>query len=147
MTNNAKLISYIEVFYSEIIEEYKEITLGIRSDATPMSIFKKKNYQQHIDRLRACKKDVLRINPRDIKIEQADKLGHELKASFENALQLFVGLCDLQIQVQVALQNTANKKGTKFSECKDATNRLNAHNKDAQRAFHQLDVLYADYLD
>ena len=94
-----------------------------------------------------CKKDILRINPKDIKIDACDNDGVMLKGAYEEAWVMFNGLCDLQIQVQVALQNTANKKGTKFSDCKDATNKLNSHNKEAQAVFHKLDVLYADYVD
>lgn len=147
MVKNKQLIDFIETFYSEIIEEYREITMGIRQDATPTAIFRKKKYQEHIDRLKASKRDILRINPKDIKVDPDDREGVELKKAYEESWVMFNGLCDYQIQVQVALQNTANKKGTKFSECKDATNKLNIHNKEAQAVFHKLDVLYADYLD
>jgi len=147
MSDKQKLIQDIEIFYSEIIEDYKEITLAIRSEATPLAIFKKKNYQQHINRLRACKKDIARVNPKDIKLDSTDEAGIQLKEVFEHALFMFVGLCDCQIQVQVAFQNTAEKKGGKYSECSVATKKLNEHNKESENVFHKLDVLYADYVD
>ncbi len=147
MSDKKKLIENIEIFYSEIIEEYKEITLAIRSEATPLSIFKKKNYKQHIDRLRACKKDIARVNPKDIKLDPSDEAGLELKEVFEHSLFMFAGLCDCQIQVQVAFQNTAEKKGGKYSECSVATKKLNEHNRETEKEFHKLDVLYADYLE
>lgn len=147
MSDKKKLIDYVEIFYSEIIEDYKEITLAIRSEATPLAIFKKKNYQKHIERLRACKKDIARVNPKDIKLDPTDEDGLLLKEAFEHALFMFAGLCDCQIQVQVAFQNTAEKKGGKYSECSVATKKLNEHNKETEKAFHQLDTRYADYLD
>jgi hypothetical protein len=147
MSDKKKLIDDIEIFFSEIIEDYKEITLAIRSEATPLAIFKKKNYQQHIDRLRACKKDVARVNPKDIKLDPSDDAGIILKETFEHALFMFLGLCDCQIQLQVAFQNTAEKKGGKYSECSVATKKLNEHNKETEKVFHQLDIQYADYLD
>lgn len=147
MSDKQKLIGYIEIFYSEIIEEYKEITLAIRSEATPLAIFKKKNYQQHIDRLRACKKDIARVNPKDVKLDSSDEAGLQLKEVFEHSLFMFAGLCDCQIQVQAAFQNTAEKKGGKYSECSVATKKLNEHNKETEIEFHKLDVLYADYLE
>ena len=147
MSDKKKLIEDIEIFYSEIIEEYKEITLAIRSESTPLAIFKKKNYQQHIDRLRACKKDIARVNPKDIKLDPNDEEGNQLKEVFEQSLLMFAGLCDCQIQVQTAFQNTAEKKGGKYSECSVATKKLNEHNKESESVFHKLDVLYADYLE
>lgn len=147
MSDKKKLIADIEIFYSEIIEEYKEITLAIRSEATPLAIFKKKNYQKHIERLRGCKKDIARVNPKDIKLDPSDEAGLELKEVFEHALFMFAGLCDCQIQVQVAFQNTAEKKGGKYSECSVATKKLNEHNRETEKEFHKLDILYADYLE
>lgn len=147
MSDKKKLIENIEIFYSEIIEEYKEITLAIRSEATPLSIFKKKNYNQHIERLRACKRDIARVNPKDIKLDPNDEAGHELKEVFEHSLFMFAGLCDCQILVQVAFQNTAEKKGGKYSECSVATKKMNEHNRETEKEFHKLDVLYADYLE
>jgi hypothetical protein len=147
MSGKEKLIENIEVFYSEIIEEYKDISLAIRSEATPLAIFKKKKYQQHIDGLRKCKKDIARVNPKDIKLDPKDEAGMQLKEAFEHALFMFNGLCDSQIQVQVALQNTAEKKGGKFSDCSDATKKMNEQNRETEKSFHQLDVLYADYLE
>jgi len=147
MSDKKKLIEDVEIFYSEIIEEYREITLAIRSEATPLAIFKKKNYQKHIERLRACKNDIARVNPKDIKLDSSDEAGLALKEVFEHALFMFAGLCDCQIQVQVAFQNTAEKKGGKYSECSVATKKLNEHNREAENEFHKLDILYADYLE
>jgi hypothetical protein len=147
MSDKKKLIEDIEIFYSEILEEYKEIILAVRSEATPLAIFKKKNYQQHIERLRACKKDIARVNPKDIKLDPSDEAGIELKEAFEHALFMFAGLCDCQIQVQVAFQNTAEKKGGKYSECSVATKKFNEHNNETEKDFHKLDVLYADYTE
>lgn len=147
MTSKQKLIENIEVFYSEIIEEYKGINMAIRSEATPLAIFKKKNYQQHIERLRKCKKDIARVNPKEVKMDPEDDAGVQLKEAFEHALFMFNSLCDCQIQVQVALQKTAEKKGSKFSECSDATKKMNEQNRETEKAFHELDVLYADYLE
>lgn len=147
MTEKQKLIQAVETFFSEIIEDYKEITLSIRSEATPLAIFKKKNYQKHIDDLKACKKAIAKVNPKEIKLDSSDEVGNQLKEAFEHALLLFLSLCDCQIQVQVAFQNTAEKKGGKFSEASVATKKLNEQNKETELAFHQLDVLYADYVE
>jgi hypothetical protein len=147
MSDKEKLVRNIEIFYSEIIEEYKDISMAIRSEATPLAIFKKKNYQQHIDRLRKCKKDIARVNPKEISLDSSDEAGIRLKEAFEHALFMFNSLCDCQIQVQVALQNTAEKKGGKFSDCSMATKKMNEQNRETEEAFHQLDVRYADYLD
>jgi len=147
MSDKKKLINNVEIFFSEIIEDYKDITLAIRSEATPMAIFRKKNYQQHIDRLRACKKAIARVNPKDIKLDPSDETGLQLKEAFEHALFMFAGLCDCQIQVQVAFQNTANKKGGKFSECSMANKKLNEQNRETELAFHEMDVLYANYVE
>ena len=147
MSDKEKLLNNIKIFYSEIVEEYKEVTLLIRQDSTPMAIFKKKNYQGHIDRLRACKKQILRVNPKGMRFGAGEEEWKKLLETFEHALMMFGGLCDHQIQVQVSLQNTANKTGTKFSDCSDATKKLNQHNKETQAVFHQLDVQYADCLE
>lgn len=147
MTDKERLIKTIEQFYSESVEEYKEITLAIRAESTPMAIFRKKNYQQHIDKLKALKKRLAALVPAGMKLDGKDKDLALLKQQFERALLMFATLCDHQIAVQTALQNTANKKGGKFSESAEAVKKLNLYNKEVQAALHELDVCYADALD
>lgn len=147
MTDKERLIQNIEQFYSEAVEEYKEITLAIRAESTPAAIFRKKNYQQHIDKLKALKKRLASLAPSGMKLEAKDHELALLKQHFERALLMFGNLCDHQIAVQTALLNTANKKGGKFSESAEAVKKLNLYNKEVQGALHELDVCYADILD
>ena len=147
MTDKERLIQNIDLFYSEVTEEYKDITLAIRAESTPMAIFRKKNYQQHIDRLKALKKRLASLSPVGMKLDGKDRELAQLKQQFEKALLMFGNLCDHQIAVQTALQNTATKKGGKFSESAETVRKLNQYNKEAQAALHELDVCYADVLD
>jgi hypothetical protein len=147
MTDKERLIQNIEQFYSEAVEEYKEITLAIRAESTPMAIFRKKNYQQHIDKLKLLKKRMAALAPTGMKLDGKDRELTQLKQQFERALLMFATLCDHQIAVQTSLQNTANKKGGKFSESAEAVKKLNQYNKEVQGALHELDVCYADVLD
>ena len=147
MTEKERLIRSIEQFYSEAMEEYKDITLAIRAESTPMAIFRKKNYQQHIDRLKTLKRRLAALAPASVKLDAKDRELMLLKQRFEKALYMCSNLCDHQIAVQTSLQNTAEKKGTKFSESADAVKKMNQYNKEVQAALHELDVSYADVLD
>lgn len=146
MNEKKPLIQKIETFYSDIVEEYKEITLAIRNDATPLAIFRKKDYDAHIGKLRGLKKKLaaLAADPKESAgNKQLTDLGHE----FNKALAMFGNLCDLQIQVQTSLKNTASRKGGKFSECSEYVRKLNNYNKEVQAELHELDVRYADLMD
>ena len=56
MEYKKQLIKKIESFYVDVVEEFKEAELQIMADSKFRSIFKKKDYDGNIAKLRSCKK-------------------------------------------------------------------------------------------
>ena len=63
MEYKKQLIGRIESFYVDVVEEFKEAELQIMADSKFRSIFKKKDYDGNIAKLRSCKKTHRRSVP------------------------------------------------------------------------------------
>ena len=61
MEYKKQLIGRIESFYVDVVEEFKEAELQIMADSKFRSIFKKKDYDGNIAKLRSCKKDAQKM--------------------------------------------------------------------------------------
>lgn len=55
MDYKKQLIDLVEMFYVDVVEEFKEGELQIIADSKFKSLFKKKNYDGNIQNLRSCK--------------------------------------------------------------------------------------------
>ena len=66
MEYKKQLIGRIESFYVDVVEEFKEAELQIMADSKFRSIFKKKDYDGNIAKLRSCKKDAQKIRTTDL---------------------------------------------------------------------------------
>ncbi len=147
MTEKQKLIDRINEFYFEIIEEYKEITAKIKAESSATAVFKKKDYEGNINRLKRCKAEALRIDVKTVKIDESDEASKDVSERFERALSLFNSLCDSQIQLQTAFMQKAKREAkVTFGDCSVIMKKVNTNNNATQVAIHDLDLVFADYI-
>ncbi len=139
------LIEKIESFYVDVVEEFKEAELQIMADSKFRSIFKKKNYDGNIAKLRECKKAALAIDTGDIKIPAGDRESDEVEHRFERCLVIFSGLCDAYIQLQMSLKKKAQGAKTPFSEYREIFQKVQDARNSLNGALHELDIVYTDY--
>lgn len=145
MTNRETLINRIEVFYVDVIEEFKEAELQIMNDSKFVSLFRKKDYAGNIARLKQCKKDALNIGTADLKKEDEDT--KELITSFSKNLTIFNALCDAYVQLQVFLQKKANKEKVQYSLYKEIYSKVEQHRSKLNETLHEMDILYTDFTE
>ncbi|NLD20452.1 MAG: hypothetical protein GX663_09470 [Clostridiales bacterium] len=145
MDYKKELVNRIEKFYVEIIEEFKEIEMQIAADSRFKSVFKKKDYEGNIVKLKLCKKACVEIETDDIEIPKTDKLALDVMKNFERSLLIFNFLCDSYVQLQAALNRKANKEALKFSEYKELFNKVQATRVNLNNALHELDIDYTEY--
>ncbi|MDO4545961.1 MAG: hypothetical protein Q4C25_07370 [Bacillota bacterium] len=145
MDYKKQLIEKVESFYVDVVEEFKEAELQIAADSRFKSIFKKKNYDGNIEKLKDCKKTALSIDVDDEKVSASDEDTKEVARRLERCLVMFNGLCDAYIQLQVALKKKAEKEALKFSEYKEIFNKMQACKVSLNGALHDLDLVYTDY--
>ena len=145
MDYKKKLVDKIEMFYVDIVEEFKEAELQIMADSKFTSIFKKKDYDGNIRKLRLCKKQALAVNTDEKGIPEGDKIAREVVRDFEKCLMLFNNLCDSYIQLQLSQKKKAEKEPLKFSEYKEIFNKVQASRAALNDALHDLDIVYTDY--
>jgi len=140
-----KLVEKIEKFYIDVIEEFKEAELQIMADSKFSSIFRKKDYDGNIRKLRLCKAQALEIEvEKDDADVNEDNTGEVIKR-FERCLLIFNKVCDSYIQLQLALKKKAEKKELKFSEYKEIFNKVQDAREQLNDALHELDMVYTDY--
>ncbi|MBQ6495641.1 MAG: hypothetical protein IJI74_00565 [Firmicutes bacterium] len=142
------LIKMIDRFNLEAVEEFKDIELQIYADSR--RIFKKnKDYDGMIGRLRKCKKNAQKLDPRSIKIPEDDKLTKELMTHFQRCIVIFSGLCDAYIQFETALRNKA--EGTddkvKYSDIKVIKDKLRTGKTTLNDQLNEVNIRYAEYND
>lgn len=145
MDYKKKLVDKIEMFYVDIVEEFKEAELQIMADSKFTSIFKKKDYDGNIRKLRLCKKQALAVNTDEKGIPEGDKIAREVVRDFEKCLMMFNNLCDSYIQLQLSLKKKAEKEPLKFSEYKEIFNKVQVSRAALNDALHDLDIVYTDY--
>lgn len=63
------------------------------ADSKFRSIFKKKDYDGNIAKLRSCKKDAQKIRTTDLQIPKKDKTAAEVVRIFEASIRKFNALC------------------------------------------------------
>ena len=107
MEYKKQLIGRIESFYVDVVEEFKEAELQIMADSKFRSIFKKKDYDGNIAKLRSCKKGAQKIRTTDLQIPKKDKTAAEVVRTFEASIRKFNALCDAYISLQDALKKKA----------------------------------------
>ena len=145
MSDYRTLIQRIEHFYIDVVEEFKEAEQQIINDSQFRSIFRKKDYDGNIAKLKACKRLAQEIDIVHIQIdEQASK---EVAESFSRALSLFIALCDVYVQLQVFLKKKAMKEEAKLSTYKEIFAKVEQSEKDVNQALHDLDIVYTDYTE
>lgn len=145
MNYKKNLIGKVETFYIDIIEEFKEAELQIIADSGFRSIFRKKNYDGNISRLKSCKKQALAINTEDIDTPENDNESRNVLKSFEKCLVLFNNLCDSYIRLQMSLKKKAAKEPVKYSEYKEIFRKVQEAKDALNGALHELDIVYTDY--
>ncbi len=145
MDYKKQLIDKIEMFYVDVVEEFKEAEMQIIADSKFTRIFKKKNYDGNIEHLKNCKKLALSIDIKNIDIPKEDKLARQVAKAFERCLVMFNNLCDSHVQLQLALKKKANKEELKFSAYKELFQKVQTARNSINTALHELDIVYTDF--
>ena len=145
MEYKQQLIKKIESFYVDVVEEFKEAELQIMADSKFRSIFKKKDYDGNIAKLRSCKKGAQKIRTTDLQVPKADKTTAEVVRTFESCIRRFNALCDAYISLQDALKKKAAKQPLKYSEYNDIFKTMKEKREALNDELHELDIIYTDY--
>lgn len=145
MEYKKQLIGRIESFYVDVVEEFKEAELQIMADSKFRSIFKKKDYDGNISKLRSCKKDAQKIRTTDLQIPKKDKTAAEVVRIFEASIRKFNALCDAYISLQDALKKKAQKQPLKYSEYNEIFRTMKEKREALNEELHELDIIYTDY--
>ena len=145
MEYKKQLIGRIESFYVDVVEEFKEAELQIMADSKFRSIFKKKDYDGNIAKLRSCKKDAQKIRTTDLQIPKKDKTAAEVVRTFEASIRKFNALCDAYISLQDALKKKAQKQPLKYSEYNEIFRTMKEKREALNEELHELDIIYTDY--
>ena len=115
------------------------------ADSKFRSIFKKKDYDGNIAKLRSCKKDAQKIRTTDLQIPKKDKTAAEVVRIFEASIRKFNALCDAYISLQDALKKKAQKQPLKYSEYNEIFRTMKEKREALNEELHELDIIYTDY--
>lgn len=143
MNHKAQIVNIVEKFYVDVVEEFKEAELQIMADSKFKSIFRKKDYDGNIMKLKACKKEALCLDTSGIAADDEDARG--VLRQLERCLAVFNNLCDVYIQLQTALKSKANKEELSFSSYKKIFDKVQGTRERMNGELHELDIIYTDY--
>lgn len=139
-----KLVKIIDNFYINVVDDFKEAEGIIINDSKFSSMFRKKDYDRNIRKLRDCKKKCISINVDGIS-DDNDKVKERMLKDFERARYAFITVCDAHIQLQSNLKSKSEGAKIKYSEYKEFYNRLQKAKNDLNSQLHELDIDYTDY--
>ncbi|MBQ0079185.1 MAG: hypothetical protein KBS66_04735 [Eubacterium sp.] len=142
---NKKLVDIVEKFYEDVVDDFKEAEGIIINESKFTSIFKKKNHDRNIKKLRSCKKKCIVLPVETIKLEAGDDVGQEVMKNLERTRFAFNALCDAHIQLQLSLQKKSDGEKVGYGEYKEIYNRVNKCRTDLNSQLHELDIIYTDY--
>lgn len=145
MDYKKQLTETIENFYINTIEEFKELELYLIADSKFKNIFKKKDYDGNLKKLRDCKRSVLKVSTDNIKIPENDGPALEIQTKFEHCILGLIGVCDAYIQLQEALKRKSEGRDLKYSEYKEIFNKVQARRDGLNGCLHELDIVYTDF--
>ena len=145
MDYKKQLIDRIENFYIGAVDEFKELELFLMADSKFKNMFKKKNYDGNIEKLRKCKKEVLKMSPEDIALPGEDRETAAIIAAYEKCILSLKNLCDSYIQLQEALKRKSEGGALKYSEYKLVFEKVQGSRDKLNGALHELDIIYTDY--
>lgn len=141
------LIKMIDKFTVRAVEEFKEIELKIYGESR--SIFKKnKDYEGNIKKLRRCKTNAQKIDPKSVKVSEDDKQAKGLMDTFQKCLVIFSGVCDAYIQFETALMNKANgEEKVSYSDIKNFRDKMRLGRENLNKNLDELNIWYAEFND
>lgn len=147
MDYKKQVISVVDDFYVNCIEEFKEAELKIANDSKFRRIFQKKDYAGNIEILRACKKEARSLRFPTGDIPKEDGATKELVRRTESCIRVFGRLCDSYIQLQTALQKKAKGSDLSYGAYKEIYYRTQEDRVAMNRELKVLDLLYTDYIE
>lgn len=147
MSDYKGLIESAEAFYIDAVEEFKETEQQIMNDSQFRSIFRKKDYDGNIAHLKKCRKQALEVSPGKIQVDAEDKESREVARRLGGAITAFAALCDAYVQLQVFLKRKSMKEDAPFSMYKEIFNKVKQCREEANKALHDLDLVYTEYTE
>lgn len=146
MAKDGSLRDIFELFYGEIIENYKMAQRMVMSESTLRSIFKKSNYSARISDFAKVKKAVINLEIK--KSEDYNDLENDLIDSLNSSRDLLKDICDAQIALQQTLKAKADKeRKISIKEYSKIMNDVRAAHDRLQKGLHNLDIFYSDWLE
>lgn len=141
---NAKLKKTIDDFYLMVVDDFKEAEGIIINDSKFSNMFRKKDYDRNIRKLRSCKKKCIALDMAGL-VSESDAEEQQLLTDFERARYAFVALCDAHISLQQNLKDKSEGAKVKYSEYKELYNRMQKSRTEFNSQLHELDIDYTDY--
>lgn len=146
MDYRQEIISGINSFYIESIEEFREAEARIAVDSQFRRIFKKKDYGANIDLLRRCKAKANDISfPDDI--PDGDTESIDIVHCCRECIRLFGRLCDSYIGMQMTLARKAQGDKVSYKEYNQTYGQTKERHARFNENVRELDILYADYAE
>ena len=148
MSDRDKILSDIEHFMIDIMEEQKQLDTAIYIDSHPKNIFKKKDYQSRIDKFKELKNMALKIDTSDYQLDPDDDELIELVAIFDETLALYNLYCDKGIEGQDMLRKRAKKEEQIVkSDYIETAKKQKSIGEKLTRSYNDLGIAYTEYKD
>lgn len=147
MDHRKEILTGIDRFYIECIEEFREAEARIAEDSKFRSMFRKKDYPGNIRILKHCKKVSNNIAFPVDDIPADDPESRQIVDQCRDSIHIFNRLCDSYISLQTALMKKSEGEDLSYGQYHEiykTTKERHAMMNDSIRA---LDILYADYAE
>lgn len=146
MDYREEIISAINKFYIDSIEEFREAEARISVDSKFRRIFQKKDYGSNIRLLKSCKNSANRISiPRDIPEDDLDS--QRITDRLRECIRTFVRLCDSYIAMQSALERKSKGEKVSYQDYNEMYRQTRERHAQINENLKELDILYADYTE
>ena len=102
----------------------------------------------NIKKLRRCKTNAQKIDPKSVKVPEDDKQAKGLMDTFQKCLVIFSGVCDAYIQFETALMNKANgEEKVSYSDIKNYRDKMRLGRENLNKNLDELNIWYAEFND
>lgn len=147
MDYRTELMSMINRFNTEAVEEFKEAEMRIARDSRFSRIRAKKDYDGHARMLRNVKSRAISLEPKAVQIPESDEEAQSLRKAFEKCIVKFCAVCDNYVQMQLALKSKSEGADLSYRQYKEINNKVKKSRVDLNSLMHEMDILYSDFIE
>lgn len=147
MDYRTELMSMINRFNTEAVEEFKEAEMRIARDSKFSRIRKKKDYDGNARMLKKVRNRAVTLDPKSVQIPESDEEALALRKAFEKCIVKFGAVCDGYVQMQLALKAKSEGADISFRQYKDIHDKVKKSRAELNDIAHEMDILYSDFIE